>query len=354
MQGIKRTLANHMRQGRDMYRDVHGGPGTHDGLASGRVLLVGSTRDRPEGWPLGNARGVDGPISLSTVLSRHRAAHDVQDDVILPVNTLDMDPQAAADQIVALTAHASRHILVVAETGEARTKLDTLHAMLQARRSGGIANIMRVEQTHGHLDRLIIVKRRVGHLLLVAGPSAAGKSSLMKSLVMPMRSDGQCRSVYEEAARAVAERLNIKPGRDWLPRVCSKHLHEESNPEVDRLLLQYDFSRAEQQHWSRKQPDPVLDVIESASRASAITLWTPQDRLSEQARKRARKKVLRHIVKGSRKARTYADPAYIHAMYHHYFCAIQDRVDDHHIIEVDSQVRFHEPEAMLEIEAPAA
>ena len=312
-------------------------------LATGRVMVVGSTDRRPDRWLVGDVRHLEGPLSLTAMLAWPAPAQSGPDDVILALDSLDADPETAVDQILGVAAHAAYRVLLAGESDDALTRLDALEAALRARRNGRLARIVRASADGDIGDRLVLVKRRIGHLVLVAGPSAAGKSSLIKNLLVPARRGRQQPGVYAEAADVTAARLDIGLGRHWAPMVAAKHLHDVTTPYLERLLVQYDFSLPARLHWPKGRPDPALDVLECASRASVITVWTPADRLQVHVRQRAG--TITRLRRGKARAgklERYKDPAYVQMLYDHFDREIAGRVDDHHVVEIDTRVRFHD------------
>ena len=104
--------------------------------------------------------------------------------------------------------------------------------------------------------RLILsaVKRRIGHLVVVAGPTSAGKSTLIERL----RSDP-----------AVRARIGLDEG-GWL--FDNAHLAALPNGPIERLVLHYDILRP----WGRSirsyGRDPALDLLDVAERVTVLTL----------------------------------------------------------------------------------
>ncbi len=343
MKRVKKILRRRARNIRELYRDMRHRRLADHGDAAGRAILVGAPGFAAAAPNAPDGHCVDGPFALATVLSWRLPARHNEADVILATESLDADSGRAVDQILQVLRHAAYRLILTAGSPPTRQRLDALRTALRDHGSGRVAQILPGGWDGTGPDHVIVVKRRIGHLVLVAGPSAAGKSSFMNKLVLGARAESDGRTPYAAGVRGVADHLGITPGRHWAPVAYAKHLHEVATPELDRLLLQYDFSRPAREHWSRNRSDPVLDVLETASRTSAITLWTPPDRLREQARQRDRRRTpLRHRPRRSAKMKRYADPERVLQMYDAFFEEIGGRIDDHCLVEIDTSVQFHD------------
>ena len=354
VQRIEKVVRERARHVRDVYWGMRRSPLSGEKEPSGTVLLVGQGGVDPSLPFLAHAQRLEGPVPLARVLSGTVPTRGRIAEIVLSTDSLNAEPESAVDQVLRVLDQARSRVLITAPTTAAQERLTTLRVAMDRRRSGRVAGITHLGPDGRNPDRLVVVKRHIGHLVLIAGPSAAGKSSLMQQLVAPGRPEAAERSGRAKAAALLAEHLNITPGRHWVPVAYAKHLHEISTPNLDRLLLQYDFSRPARRHWAHDRPDPVLDVVESASRASAVTVWTPPHRLRQQAQQRDRKWTrLRRGSAKTPKANRYNDSEAILRMYQNFFHAVRGRVDEHCVIEIDTQVRFHDPAQWPELPASA-
>ena len=110
--------------------------------------------------------------------------------------------------------------------------------------------------------------RRIDHLVIVAGPTASGKSALLRELT--------ARRLPE-----LHERIGIGNLQDW-PQMTAGAMLSQTDLKLERLILHYDFlwpypsSIIEAAEWR------ALSLLEGAGQVSIITLWTPPPRLAEQ------------------------------------------------------------------------
>jgi hypothetical protein len=109
---------------------------------------------------------------------------------------------------------------------------------------------------------------RIERLLVIAGPTAAGKSTLLDRLAADPFS-------FEQ-------RLGIENLRDW-PRIGANRLIAPADLPTDRLILHYDFLWAP---GHSATPVPIAARAGSLSRDARevwlVTLWTPAQRLMRQ------------------------------------------------------------------------
>jgi len=109
---------------------------------------------------------------------------------------------------------------------------------------------------------------RAEHIVVVAGPTGSGKSTLIDEL----------------AAGRLAEferRMGIERLAEW-PRMAPARALARIGQEPRNFILHYDFL------WQRHKADratgepPALSILESAGKLSFATLWTPAARLRRQ------------------------------------------------------------------------
>lgn len=111
---------------------------------------------------------------------------------------------------------------------------------------------------------------RIEHILIVAGPTACGKSAFIRDIVA---------SGLPELQRQIGiERLH-----EW-PRKRTATVIRQPDPELKHLILHYDFL------WSYPGPNlemmdgqrALSSILEGAREISFVTLWTPPARLERQ------------------------------------------------------------------------
>lgn len=120
--------------------------------------------------------------------------------------------------------------------------------------------------THKRADATI---HKIGHLLIVAGPTAAGKSTVLDNLATadPL---------------LLRERLGVEDLRSW-SRIGANRLVALKELQESRVILHYDFLWApENSRALGSLGNRVPALIRGAREISLVTLWTPADRLERQ------------------------------------------------------------------------
>ena len=130
----------------------------------------------------------------------------------------------------------------------------------------------RVEmKTSEHKDRYITIaeKRRINKLVIVNGPTSAGKKTC-------------CRRLVANDLPEVAARVGIEDGADWGPYVHANRLWKPAEPEVDKMILHYDFMRPHLRSAKTNDRDEAMDLLQAAEHITFLTIWTPPERLRRQ------------------------------------------------------------------------
>lgn len=110
---------------------------------------------------------------------------------------------------------------------------------------------------------------KIGHLLIVAGPTAAGKSTLLDHLatVDPL---------------VIRERLGVENLRDW-PRIGANRLVKAKELRESRVILHFDFLWAPENYRASATLGNRLPALTGgAGEISLVTLWTSAGRLERQ------------------------------------------------------------------------
>jgi hypothetical protein len=110
--------------------------------------------------------------------------------------------------------------------------------------------------------------RKIDHLIVVAGPTASGKSLLLSEL-------------RARRLPLLQEQIGVGDLQDW-PQITTGTLLRQTDLDLDHVILQYDFL------WP--YPSSIMDgvewralsVLEGARQISIFTLWTPPARLAGQ------------------------------------------------------------------------
>ncbi len=126
-------------------------------------------------------------------------------------------------------------------------------------------------QQSDHKDRYITIahKRRIKRLVIVNGPTASGKKTC-------------CRKLVANQLPEVAARIGIEDGADWGPYVHANRLWKPSEPQVDKMMLHYDFLRPYLRSAKTNERDEAMDVLQAAEHVTFLTIWTPPERLRKQ------------------------------------------------------------------------
>ena len=118
--------------------------------------------------------------------------------------------------------------------------------------------------------RLVVVaqKRSIGHLVVVAGPTSSGKSTLAAKLL-------------EDAG--LRQQFGMESG-DWQLTHATNSANLQAS-RYDRMIFHYDLLRPSRTGIRSHDRDPSLDLMKVAEKITIITIVTPRDRLAEQLRK---------------------------------------------------------------------
>lgn len=119
-------------------------------------------------------------------------------------------------------------------------------------------------------DRFVTVawKRRIERLIVVGGPTSAGKSTFIERLRGGELAD-------------VAEELGMPSPESWV--LSAPVLLDDQNSErVPAMLFHYDFLRPVRSSAKTYERDPFLEVIRSADEVRFVTIWEPAEVLARQ------------------------------------------------------------------------
>ncbi len=110
-------------------------------------------------------------------------------------------------------------------------------------------------------------KRRIGHLIMVSGPVAAGKSTFIERLLSGKLPD-------------VVARLGLKPG-ERPPLLGTSSKAPRTKAELPVAISHYGFLRPYMRPAAACARDEALDVIDVAERVTVVTLQVDSDALVE-------------------------------------------------------------------------
>ncbi|OGW26075.1 MAG: hypothetical protein A2X59_10820 [Nitrospirae bacterium GWC2_42_7] len=180
-------------------------------------------------------------------------------------------------------------------------------------------------------DRFIAIaaKRRIGKLLVVAGPIACGKTTLIRKL-------------QNNELPEVAGCLNVDDFSSWRT-VNARRFDELTDPVIDKLILYYDIKRPFFKNTKVYERDVALDILKNAAAVSFLTLWTPPDILIEQLDKKEQDKSRdgRSTGKKYQKLRkAYQDFEKIRTIYSDWIEFCQKQSAKHIVVSVTDGVRI--------------
>jgi SAM-dependent methyltransferase len=185
------------------------------------------------------------------------------------------------------------------------------------------ARIEAIPTDSGRRVVTIAHKRRIGHLLVVSGPTSSGKKTLMRKL----------------AAGELPElnaRLGVADPRLWGERVPMYDLFEGDEPRRERLLMHHDFMYPLLRWKGSVDRDETLEIVETADRVTFLTVWTPPERLVRQItasaierRERAGRRPHRHHLQCRE---IYRDPARTIGCYRAWFASVRRRSADQIVV----------------------
>jgi hypothetical protein len=111
-------------------------------------------------------------------------------------------------------------------------------------------------------------RRRIDRLVVVAGPTSSGKSTLIAALA-------------EGGAGEIAARLGIAPETTWEPSGLYEII-SDTRPQLPTMVMHYDFLGRLRDADHTAQRRALLDVIGCCRDVAIVTLWTDPTRLYEQ------------------------------------------------------------------------
>ena len=161
-------------------------------------------------------------------------------------------------------------------------------------------------------------KRRIGDLVVVAGPLGAGQDEL-------------CRQLLSGGMPALAQQIGIGESSDWRC-VPGRDLAQLERPDLPKLLLAYDFPEL-----SIDAGEDPLGVTACAERVTFVTLWSAADALkrgidalgvSASTRRGSRFEGRRY----RRIRQAYQDPVGLRSSYDAWFARVQSHAQARHLV----------------------
>ena len=162
----------------------------------------------------------------------------------------------------------------------------------------------------------VAAKRRIDDLVIVAGPTASGKSRLIDRAIAGDEPEF-CRQ------------LGIDDPSLW-PAMNAFGLVAPQPPHMERLFFHYDTMRPFKRSAHVHERDEALDILGCARRVRVVTIWNPPETLLDQFEEAdIRRKTKRGKYRGNkRKAKIhmlYKDPRNIVEHYRNWFAFCHQR-----------------------------
>ena len=164
-------------------------------------------------------------------------------------------------------------------------------------------------------------RHRVKRAVLVAGPIAAGKSTLIRQLLTNRLPE-------------LAERLEIVDATAW-SEVKAKEIRNGGAALPETMVLHYDFLRPDKTWPKSYDRDPSLRVLDWVDDLTVVTLWTSPARLRE------------HVAAAQRRheeiLRAYRQPERVVDFYRSWFEFVErrfGRTSTHVIVQLDDRLQF--------------
>ena len=126
---------------------------------------------------------------------------------------------------------------------------------------GVFARFGRLPAPPGRL-RVAAERRRIDDLVVVAGPTGSGKSTLIET-------------IQRGGAPSLCARLGLGDGSRW-PMLSAFDIVEPQEPHLERTLFHYDTLRPFLRSAHVHARERALELLSCARRARVLTVWTPQ------------------------------------------------------------------------------
>jgi hypothetical protein len=183
-------------------------------------------------------------------------------------------------------------------------------------------------------DRYIAVayKRQIGKLLMIAGPTSAGKSTLVEKLK---------HGKYQEVINKL--QLSENDLSNWTYSAPS-NLEKLCVQKTERLIYHYDFLLPHKHQLGGFYKDCYLDILTTATQKTILTIWTPPTRLKNQLIENEIKNRKKPNKANLKILKEYEDPVKILSFYSDWIKFLRSLNVEHHIVELSEGVRFYSPQ----------
>lgn len=176
-------------------------------------------------------------------------------------------------------------------------------------------------------DRYIVLaaKQKIDHLVIVAGPTASGKSTFCRNYL-----GGQLADIYGSAG--------VDPARTEVTYLSPRVSDNPGIPHIGSALFHYDILRPYMRSARVHERDEALHILGSAARTTVLTLWTSPEKLRAQLQ--LGKKLIEFPTKRERRIRKdYQSPKLIVEHYDRWFEFIADKSRENLIVDQSTGTR---------------
>lgn len=187
---------------------------------------------------------------------------------------------------------------------------------------GVFARLTTAPSEHKGRYLTIAEKRRIGHLLVVSGPTSAGKKTIMRALT-------------DNALPQLAQRLGTPDASVWGTPMNAQKAYQPVEPVLERMILHHDFMGPFMRSAMVHERDEANDVLETAERITFVTVWTPPELLSKQI---TEAEIEPALAKGKKRRRhmairdLYGHPDKVLEHYERWFAFAGGKSSDHIVV----------------------
>jgi SAM-dependent methyltransferase len=198
-------------------------------------------------------------------------------------------------------------------------------------------DIAKVEIAHVENEKrgrflAIAHKRRIGHLFLVIGTNAVGKSTLVGKWL-----DGK--------ERQVTEAMGIDLSENWHHQRFNR-LARSEEAVVPKMMLQFNVGKylidGDMHHYEKG----LLDLIRCAERVTIATLWHPPEELHQRYSERIPKSWLRKRMRSKRDKKMhrtfmslYSRPKDVASLFNDWFSFARQQTTENYVVLQDDGYR---------------
>jgi len=175
-------------------------------------------------------------------------------------------------------------------------------------------------------------KRRIGRLIVVAGPTSVGKSTFITKLC-------------EGRLPTIAGSLEMDRTSVWR-QVGARSLASLPNDDAEGVILHYDFLRPKFSSSKTYRRDDALGLVDMAEEVTFVTLIASADVLRRRLQEgEIRPKTQLGMYRGSNRylkiARLYDDPASVRSLYETWFDFTRQMRGRHYLVSTEEESSLH-------------